>query len=258
MNRFLFTFLILLAFFILPSKTLAASITITNYPSSAQIESEFTVQFNAEGLTQGTYYGKVRIGKAGEIPNKAETKNGDSWLGDSGVSWPEFPAFTVDESGSITGILIARAKSTADIGENSLYVRLNNENNLDSSAVKINLEQAPTSVPTQVPTSSPTNSPTSTKAPTPTKIPTKAPTSTPTSKPTPTPKEKDEAVSVVLGESEESKPTPEPTETPKVSSQIPNNAILFVILGLIILTVCGILAYFQFGDKILPWKKKSL
>lgn len=34
---------------------------------------------------------------------------------------------------------------------------------------------------------------------------------------------------------------------------------VFIGIGLIFLTVCGILAYFQFGDKILPkfLKKKS-
>lgn len=269
---FLALFSILFAFFITSNKAFAASITITLSPSSAQIGTEFTVQFDAVGLSPGSYYGKVRIGKDG-IFNKAETKNSDSWLGDT-TSWSEFPTLEVDETGEVTGTLIARAKSSAEAGDNSLYVRLHyNEDNIDSPTATIKLDPAPTPTSTLIPTPEPTGVPTATKTPTPTKsltptktpTPTKKVTATPTKKVTPSPTKKiseKDADSDELFLASENNISVDQSPTPKspqvLGESTSKQPFVFIGLGLIVILVGGILAYFQFGDKIFLWKKKNL
>lgn len=125
-------------------------------------------------------------------------------------------------------------------------------------------------VPT--PTSAPTDTPSPSKTPTPTQTPTPGLTMTPTKSPTlvpskitsptiaikitPSPtvdpnsdlKLENSNDSKVFGDSSES-PTPADGEVLGTStSQAP---LLFIVLGLIFLVVCGILVYLQFGDRIL-------
>ncbi|MDP3988350.1 MAG: hypothetical protein Q8P80_04375 [Candidatus Levybacteria bacterium] len=258
----LFSLIAIFSFFFTTS-VFAVTITITDFPSSKPIGEEFTVNFNAEGLSSGTYYGKVRIGKFGTTSNKAETKNGEEWLGDSGT-WIAFPVFTTDGSTPILGSLTARAKSTAEAGENLLFVRLNKGNNYDSSSVTIVLNEAltptpipPTITPTSSPSPTPTNTPTptkssiSTKTPSPTPNPTKI--STPTIKPLATlmVNEEESLVSIspeeILGTETAilSSISAEPTkETVRTLGSVQNNLpkILFGI-GSGFFILCGILTF---------------
>lgn len=104
---------------------------------------------------------------------------------------------------------------------------------------------------TPTPTSGPlTSSPSPTDTPTPTKIPTLTPT--PTTKPTntPTPKKKKE-VEVVLGAKTKNTPTPKNSKD-KVEEKIAGASsvnptyVLFILIGLVILSGCGILAWQKF------------
>ena len=114
------------------------------------------------------------------------------------------------------------------------------------------------------PTGSPTATPKATKTPTPTKVPTSTQTPSPTStkKPTPTPTKKitpsTAEIELLSNEAKNSKNEQEEKPTPQVlgesTSKLP---FLFIGLGIIFLSVCAILAYFQLGDKILPWKRKQ-
>lgn len=248
-------------FFLIPSSA-SAGILITNSPNSVAIETEFTIEFTASELEANIqYYAKARIGQDGSGTNpynKGETKNNDTWFGDSS-SFENFPVFTADSSGNISGSLTARAKSTASVGENSLFVRLRKvgtSTNSDSSSVAITLTEAPT--PTPTPTTEPTNTPTPTIAntPTPTKTPTptpvKTPTATPTPKPqakspspTPTSKAQSPAPTAVLGEKTKTNtPTPTPTAPQKPqSSKSDSLAKILIGLGVVFLGACGILAF---------------
>lgn len=166
----------------------AATISITNYPSSTTLLQEFSISFSGSGLDASlTYYAKVRIGQAGSDSNpydQGETKNGDSWLGDSST-WENFPVFTTDSSGVVSDSLTARAKSTAPLGDNSIFIRLRKSGtttNTDSTAATVTLTAAtPTPSPTPTPTQepSPTTTPTPTSSPTPTPTPSPSPTATP-------------------------------------------------------------------------------
>jgi hypothetical protein len=125
-------------------------------------------------------------------------------------------------------------------------------------------------------TPTPTKTPTPTNSPTPTKTPTPAASSTPTKTPTPS-KSLTPTTTPVKSLNPSDKP-PTPTNDPDSNlaiggngdnpfegdaTPIPEQEVLgastgidipwiFIGLGLIFLIVCGILAYFQFGDKILP------
>ncbi|MBI2036523.1 hypothetical protein HYT17_02755, partial [Candidatus Microgenomates bacterium] len=186
--------LVLFYFFFLKAPVYAATVTITNSPSSAAISEEFNVSFAVTDLEAGTqYYGKIRLG-TNNTYTKGETKNGDNWLGDT-ASWTSFPTFTSDGSGGLSGTLTGRAKSTADLGTNQLFVRfrkVGSSSNIspDGETTITITESSPTATPvpatpTPVP---PTNTPVPT-TPTPIKTPTpaKSPTSTPTPKLTLTP-----------------------------------------------------------------------
>lgn len=127
-------------------------------------------------------------------------------------------------------------------------------------------------------TATPTNSPSNTPAPT--KTPTPAPTSTPTKTPTPT------SIKPTSTPSPTEVITPSPTIDPNSDLKLANssddkvfgdntdsqdqdtgdvlgastssNSLLFIVLGLILLSVCGILVYLQFGDKIMASLKNKL
>ncbi len=177
------TFLILpflfFFFYLFPQKTFAATITIVNSPSSATVEQEFNVNFSANDLEANTqYYGKMRLG-TNKSYIKGETKNGDSWFGDT-ATWPSFPVLQSDNSGIINGTIAGRAKTTAQLGTNQLFVRLRkvsgSTNISPDGQTMIEITQA-----TATPTPSPSPSSTSTSSPR-----TASPTSTAQNSPVPT------------------------------------------------------------------------
>lgn len=122
----------------------------------------------------------------------------------------------------------------------------------------------PTNAPTPTKTPTPTKSPTPTKELTPTKLPTLVPSVTVKVSVKPTGRDvEDEEVSEsdlrlaseiendVLGKriNNDNTVAPSPQVLGESTSRTP---FLFIGLGLIFLVVCGILAYFQFGEKIFP------
>lgn len=159
---------------------------------------------------------------------------------------------------------------------------VNNTNPTDGS---------PNSTPPPSPTPTPTDVPTPTRTPTPTKTPTSAPTSTPVKTPTPTPPRTPTSTptsSLKTPTPTQKANSPSPANDPnsdlKLASDNNNNIFnnstpspnarekaqvlgastggttpfIFIGLGLIFLVVCGILLYFQFGDKVFLWRKKAL
>ncbi len=150
-------------------------------------------------------------------------------------------------------------------------------NNTDSTEGATNSAPPPTATPV------PTNAPTPTKTPTPTPAPSATPTKVPTSAPTPT---KTPALgNKTLSNDPNSERGPTPTDDPnsslKLGSDAGNNIfkqgtptkavktevlgistsvqpVIFIVLGLIFLAVCGILAYFQFGDKIVSFLRQKI
>lgn len=126
--------------------------------------------------------------------------------------------------------------------------------------------EPPTPTPTDTPT--PTKTPTPKKIPTPTKTPTPTLTSKSTSAQTTTAEQRDNPTlgvaseknnNSILGESSNVSESPtEAPETEVLGQTRSKSPFVFMGLGLIFLAVCGILAYLQFGDKIIPWKKRSL
>lgn len=127
------------------------------------------------------------------------------------------------------------------------------------------LTSSPTPTPTNSPT--PTKAPTSTNTPTPTKpaVPTitkEAVSITPEKKISPTPTIDPES-DLQLANGSEPEIFGDPEETPVEEGSVlgisdNKTPLMFIALGLIFLTVCGILVYLQFGDKImLRFKKKS-
>lgn len=282
---FLFVVFFVFILLIYASPVFAVSITITNAPSSVNQSEEFIVTFSASDLETNTqYYEKVRIGTGGTY-TKGETKNGDNWLGDTD-SWSNFPTVTTDSSGSISTSLTARAKDTAEIGTNQLYVRLRkvgaSSNISPDGETSVTVNQAPSPTPTLTPTSipaptstpvntptptrtpTPTNTPTPTRTPTPTPPPanTSAPTAAPatvltsTKKPTPTNKASRSPTSIlginVASNKEDSKEEPTPTPRPKgnaFSIQTVVSGIVFL-AGLGLAASCGILVYRSYKNRI--------
>lgn len=148
-----------------------------------------------------------------------------------------------------------------------------------ASASKGSTNNSSATVPT--PTLTPTEAPTPTKTPTLTKAPTSVPTPTSTKTPTPTKSSSatptKSANSDVLGAKDDPTPTSDPNSSLQIGSDNKNSVFggdtptpteskgqvlgvstvnnlpwAFIGLGLIFLIVCGILAYLQFGEKILP------
>ncbi len=145
-----------------------------------------------------------------------------------------------------------------------------------SSASRGSTNNSTATVPT--PTLTPTEAPTPTKTPTPTKSPTNAPSATPTKVPTAAPTKS--TGPTTLGSStnvDDPTPTNDPNSNLQIGSDNKDNVFgsgtpapteskgevlgastfnsipwVFIGLGLIFLIVCGILAYLQFGEKILP------
>lgn len=284
-GKFLFSFFIVAAIFLFLPRVAQAviSINITSSPTEARIGEEFTVSLSMDGLEPETsYYIKSRIGKTSSEMNKGETFNESTsrWLGDTDA-WTNFPIILSNSEGSSSANLKSRAKSTAELGENLLAIRLRkvgaSSNAGDSNTVTINLFEAPTPAPSPTPTPQPTLTPTSSSSLTPTptpKSPTptpKPPTATPTQKsspststqvPTSTPTPKPVKLTATIGgeilggeesspgafypweASEEAKSNPESNPSFK-NPQLPK---IFLILGGLAFLACGI---------ILAWRREK-
>lgn len=139
---------------------------------------------------------------------------------------------------------------------------VNDTNSTEGSA---NSAPPPTSTPAVTSTPVPTNTPTPTKAPTAAPTATPRPTSIvlPTKKISPTVSKDDSDLSLASDSNSESPfdndetPTPTESEGEVMGASTSSSPQMFIVLGLIFLAVCGILAYFQFGDKIMARLRKT-
>ncbi|MBU2577640.1 hypothetical protein KKA69_02300 [Patescibacteria group bacterium] len=167
------------------------NISYTNHPASVTIGEEFLVSFSIDSLiATSSYYLKSRIGLELNQLNKGQTKTtSGEWLFDSS-SWPQFPIFSSDENGLISGSISSRISSTAgEAGHNFYLIRIlkvgedtskaSNLGNFEFEAI------APTPTPTPQPTEVPTDTPEPTVTPTPVPTSTPVPTVKPTTKPSP-------------------------------------------------------------------------
>ncbi|HVT01320.1 MAG TPA: hypothetical protein VHE53_03765 [Patescibacteria group bacterium] len=275
-----------LSFFVLvPSKVFAVTVSVTNSPSTIGSDS-FKVTVSVTGASAGTNYLRIDLYKDGTTNYFGETNGANGWY--SGSDGKQYFPITIQSGTAWSGDVEARIGSPSQSnydGQGSYKLRIRrytdsgNQGGEDAnlSAVSVNIS-VPTLTPTPTITPTPTNAPTPTKTPTPT--PTSSPTATSTPIKTPTPTVKASATSTPSPTEEETEgssngsdlslasdsqdkvfgdgtisPTPK-TEVLGASTSI-GNPFLFVALGLIFIVVCGILAYFQLGDKIFIWKKKD-
>ncbi|OGH26461.1 MAG: hypothetical protein A3C30_05145 [Candidatus Levybacteria bacterium RIFCSPHIGHO2_02_FULL_40_18] len=271
MRRFLLVlFLISVTFFILPSE-IYASITINEFSSSTSsddwveiyFESEDTALYqlvdasdNTKNLSDGSCSGNFcTVDWSNRLNNNGDTIKlrlissssvvDEITYGNDSLSAPS-DGQTVGRLPDGTGSFVMLSSSSKGSSNNS------------SNAVV-----SPTATPTNTPT--PTDSPDPTNTPTPTKTPTPKKTPTPTKRPTPTPtklQEKEAGTDdlFVAGETKialDKSPTPSGV-TEILGESTSKQPLIFIGLGAIVLAVCGILAYFQFGNKILVWKKQNL
>lgn len=282
-----FVFLILVVlFWFLPSKVDAAfsmSISSVDPASVSTSEQEVTVNITIADLPSESYF-RVAWQESSGKPyfGYVKNNNGDWVKIESGKDCKNY--FKVSDLNTTSFSLVTKIGSdnTANNGENFIKARRYtdtaacSETDSEPFSIQINLptptptNTPPTNTPAPQATATPTKTPTPTKAPTATKVPTQAKspsTSTPivTSKP-------GENSTLNLGSSENSlsdigeeniSVTPS-QDTAVMGISTFNFPWLFIALGLIFMAVCGILAYFQFGDKIfvyikekIPWKKRS-
>ncbi len=262
-------FSLTLFFFVFPAKIYAADVVINEVFANPVSESDEYVELynttdNAVTLDNWKIADKVKeyVIPSGSIPahgffvleksaTQLELNNSDEELtlkNSTGV---------VSDSFSYGGTIQGKSWSRSPDGTGTFYDDVNTTKN------GANASPPPTSTP------KPTNAPTATKTPTPTNAPTATKTPTPIVSLTPKPtvlispsgsnstlELASEVTSTPFGDSEEElSPTTKPEVLGESTSRFP---IIYIVLGLILLTVCGILSYFQFGDKIFIWKKKSI
>jgi hypothetical protein len=176
-------FVILLCLLFTPNIVLAAaSISITNLPSSITAYEGFDISINATNLDAGAnYYIKSSAGDGSHDVETWTTKTSE-WLA-LDAQWEKMSEFTANESTTSASV---KARFKRDIsGDKQIKVvvrKVGTTTDYDSNLKTINVLAA-TPEPTQESTSTPSPSPT----PTPTKSPTPKPTKTPTPIPTKTP-----------------------------------------------------------------------
>lgn len=282
LKRLIIVFAFIIIAFCTPSKVFAVSVTINNSPSSISSD-PFTLNVTISGAGSGTNYLRIDLYKDGSTNYFGETKSGSNWIGDDSDGSNYAPITIVsgqDWTGTVEGRVGSPNLSDYD-GQGQYKIRIRRYTssgnqggeNANDSAVSVAIN-----IPTITPT--PTSTPSATNTPTPTKTPTPAPSATPTKTPTPSPTKSITPTSVKslnitqvptptndpdstlsIGEGDKSvfdKNTPTPEAEVLGASTSVNVPWVFIGLGLIFIAVCGILAYFQFGDKILPkFIKKS-
>ena len=191
--------------------TLAIAVSVSNIPSTINVDQEFSADINLDCTTCGTsylrgvfFYPETSYDYLGFTLN-----NGNEWIN---LSSSNCGSYYKIESGGFEGKL--NFKFDAEKPTGPYYFRIlrytpscgspSNDNKSNSIATSV-IGPTPTPTPTfaPTPTPTPTPAPTPTPRPSPTPTPTPRPTPTPKSSPTPTPKPT---------------PTPTPTPTPKPTS----------------------------------------
>lgn len=270
----LLLFILFFLIFSVKKSDAARSLSITSNKSALFGTEEMTITASPSGFTTGeTIYIKGAFYQDGTTNYFGYTKNGDNWVknGDSTTTQKQIK---IGEWDGVATVKLDFGDSGYK-GEGGYKFKLGfyyltsssnpssvnwSSNILDISVSEPDPTPTSTPVPTNVPSLTPTKVPTAT--PTPSKTPTTAPLRTPT--PTiaktliqsPTAKNENSTL-FVEGDKNTMLPTPTGQDAQVLGAATSNMSWLFIALALIIFVACGILAYFQFGDKVLLWKKKQ-
>ncbi len=261
------TIIVLIAFLfyfsLFASSSFAAAPAITAYPTTTiSLDTSFTITATMSGLSSNAIYRlRVAISQPGISSYFGSTYDGTTWHMGS-IADGNFISITTDGNGAWGGNIQGKIDSddpnfTTGSGTYDLKIGRYTQTGSSvtwSSPVSITITVPPTPTPTNTPTptltptptSSPTNTPTPTKTPTPTPIP-----NTPTSKPSASPTPKEILPTAVLGESTDSGSIISPTEIINKKNVLisnkgknPNNfRKILIAIGLILLSVCGILIF---------------
>lgn len=129
--------------FFLTTNTVIAQINleIVDIPDEVTLDKEFNVGVEVAASPSSTYYVKVRAGDSltslrSALTYQTSTK---TWLSDTN-SWSKFPVFETDSNGFWEGVMKAKFKSSATLGENLLLLRIRKietSKNLDSATKEI-------------------------------------------------------------------------------------------------------------------------
>lgn len=247
--------LLIFIFFLFPQKKLLAAQTITigSTPSSIDQSQEFSANVSlscsgcSDSYLRGVFYptGTSYFGYTQDNSGNWSNSPGSGCLSYFkvaqtdlvGGSWSGTLKFKPDKDSSYYNgpgeYIFKVGRYTASCSSPSVW---SNETTIAITG--------PTPTPT---TGSSTSSPASTNTPTPTKIPTNTLTPTPTAKLTNTPTPKKE-VEVVLGAKTKNTPTPTPNNSKNEekiagAASVNPSHVLFILIGIVFLTGCGILAW---------------
>lgn len=266
-------FIFLLFFLAFPKPVFAVAPTITNNPSSIDIDNSFTLSATMSGLSDNTIYRlRIAFAKSGTSNYFGSTFNGTDWYNGtpSPIDYSNFLSVTTDENGAWGGDILGKVEAgdpNFTTGSDTYDVKVGRYTQSGTSATWSNIVAIFLVAPSPTPTSTPTPSPSPTSAPDPTS--TKTPTPSPAPKtPTPTPVKSSPTIkptitifpTSVLGESTKSAES-RLSETAKLAigknvsddeKKInPNSSgssfpIIFIILGIVFIAACVILSTWQF------------
>ena len=113
--------------FFLTTNTVIAQINleIVDIPDEVTLDKEFNIGVEVAASPSSTYYVKVRAGDSltslrSALTYQTSTK---TWLSDTN-SWSKCPVFETDSNGFWEGVMKAKFKSSATLGENLLLLRI--------------------------------------------------------------------------------------------------------------------------------------
>ena len=264
LKTYVFLLLLLSVVFSFPQKAFSASIINQNGPSEINSSDEYPINttLNISTANGTVYYLRGVFYKAGTANYCGLTWNGNNWFSGPytvNEGWKSFFSVTINNS-SWSGQLKAKIDTSDNSCNSSGAYNFKIERFTQSGSGTFDSQNEQT-VQVNVPAPSPTNTPTSTpqltssdtNTPTPTNIPSSTPT--PTVKATNTPTKKKE-VEVVLGAkdkvSTKSSIQKDKGSQAKTQEKIAGESsvnpmyILFILIGLVILSGCGILAWQKF------------
>lgn len=263
LKTYVFLLLLFTVVFSFPQKAISASIVNQSGPSEINSSDEYPINTTLNISTgNGTvYYLRGVFYKAGTANYCGFTWNGNNWFSGPytvNEGWKSFLPVTINNS-SWSGQLRAKIDTNDNSCNSSGNYSFKIERFTQSGSGTFDSQNEQT-VQVNVPAPSPTNTPTSTPQPTSsdsnTPTPTKVTSPTPTIKVTVTPTPK-KISQVVLGAKDKSSPTKSLSSNSKESKSITEEKVagessinpiyvLFILIGIVALTGCGILAWQKF------------
>lgn len=279
MIKFLRVFIFLILFLFFSSKEiLAASVSVSNVPSSLDKDQEFTVLVNISGAASNTnnYLRGVFYSSSSATSYFGYTFNNSSnWYNGSPspIDSHQFFQIQIGADGTWSGEIKAKAdiESPYFKGNGEYYFKIGR---YTANGTSVSDWSTPfltsISFPTATFTPTPTLRPTATSKPSPTEKPTstskllatqaiKLPTDSNallvsskkeiSSTDREVEKSATDDPNSVLGEKSEKSPTPSSKETKVLSTSENNFSKIFIGIGIVLLAVCGILAFVKFRNK---------